>query len=132
MKPIQLAILIDDQEIDQRLYQRVLARSGLVGETLTFSFADDALEHLLKYPELDVDVIFLDINMPRMDGFQFLDAAAETLGPDFAKFVIVMLTTSVLPADRDRALAHDVVKEFISKPLTVEHVEHVAALLTDQ
>lgn len=127
--PIGLAILIDDQEIDQRLYAKVLRRSGLVADTLIFTYADEALEHLKLRPELDVDVIFLDINIPRMDGFEFLDAALDSLGNEFAKVVIVMLTTSLLPADRDRAMAYEIVRDFVSKPLTEADVEHVAGLL---
>lgn len=128
-KPIKLAILIDDNEIDQRFYNRVLQRSGLVEEVLTFTLAEDALAHLTVSRGLEVDVIFLDINMPRMDGFEFLEAATDQFGSQFAKVVVAMLTTSLNPADRDRAESFEVVKDFIDKPLTVEHVENIVKLL---
>lgn len=130
MKPIKLAVLIDDNEIDQRHYNRILNKSGLVEEVMTFTYADEALEHLQAKSDFEIDVIFLDINMPRMDGFEFLEIATEQLGDSFAKIVIAMLTTSLNPADRDRAASFGVVKKFISKPLTVEDVKDVAALLT--
>lgn len=126
---INLAFLIDDNEIDQRHYKRVLERSGMVENVMLFSFADDALEHIKAHPDLEIDVIFLDINMPRMNGFEFIEAAIEQIGVSFAKVVVAMLTTSLNPEDRERANSFEVVKDFITKPLTVEHVKRVARLL---
>ncbi|MEM7598900.1 MAG: response regulator [Pseudomonadota bacterium] len=128
-KQIKTAMLIDDEEFDQRQYLRVLQRSGLVETVLQYTYAEDALAHLETHPELEVDVIFLDINMPRMNGFEFLEAATEKLGADFVKTVVVMLTTSLNPDDRTRAESYDVVRDFINKPLTIEHVERVAKLV---
>lgn len=128
-KRIKLAMLIDDDEVDQRIYKRVMDRSGLVDEVMCFTYADEALAHLIANPDLEIDVIFLDINMPRMNGFEFLDAATQEFGSEFARMVVVMLTTSLHPEDERRARDMEVVKEFIRKPLTVEHVEVVARLL---
>jgi len=122
--PVKLAWLIDDSEIDLRHYARVIDRSGLVEEVTTFTFADEALAHLKANPDLEVDLIFLDINIPRMNGFEFLEAATAELGAGFAKVVVAMLTTSLNPRDREEAARFDVVKDFINKPLTVEHVEN--------
>lgn len=128
-KPIKTAMLIDDEEFDQRQYKRVLTRSGLVETVLQFTYADDALAHLEANPDLEVDIIFLDINMPRMNGFEFLEAATEKFGPDFVKTVVVMLTTSLNPNDRTRAESYEVVRDFISKPLTQDVLEHVVDLV---
>ncbi|WP_424978555.1 response regulator [Leisingera sp. S232] len=128
-KRIKLAIIIDDDEVDQRIYRRVMDRSGLVDNVMCFTYADEALAHLIAHPDLEVDVIFLDINMPRMNGFEFLDAAMQEFGSAFARMVVVMLTTSLHPEDEQRAKGMEVVKEFIRKPLTVEHVAEVAKLL---
>ncbi len=129
---IDTVMLVDDEEIDQKTYQRVLKRSGLVGEVLVFTYATDALEYLKSNPEQTVDVIFLDINMPRMNGFEFLEAATEELGEAFARMVIVMLTTSIDPKDRKRAADNPLVRDFLDKPLTISHVEHVAKMLADR
>lgn len=122
-------MLIDDEEFDQRQYLRVLQRSGLVETVLQYTYAEDALAHLVAHPELEVDVIFLDINMPRMNGFEFLEEATEKLGADFVKTVVVMLTTSLNPNDRTRAENFDVVRDFINKPLTLAHVERIAEMV---
>ena len=127
--PIKLALLIDDEEIDQRQYRRVMDKSGLVGEVMTFTYADQALEFMRENPDLNIDVIFLDINMPRMNGFEFLAEAVDKLGKGFAKIVVAMLTTSLNPDDQIRAKGFEVVRDYINKPLSVEDVARVAALL---
>lgn len=125
---IPLVMLIDDESFDQSLYRRLIARTGLVGEVMSFTYADEALAYLTAPKSRRADVIFLDINMPRMNGFEFLEAATERLGPEFAKIVVVMLTTSLIEKDRERAAAFPVVRCFINKPLTVEHLQEVAQL----
>ena len=127
--PIQTAMLIDDESFDQKMYQRIIKRSGLVGEVLPFIYADEALAYL-KLPDCKpIDVIFLDINMPRMNGFEFLSAATAALGEGFARMVVVMLTTSLENSDRVRSNAYPVVRRFINKPLTVDHLNDVATML---
>lgn len=129
---IKLAMLVDDELVDQRMYKRVINRSGLIETLLTFTYADEALEHLINNPELEVDVIFLDINMPRMNGFEFLEAAQSELGRGFAKVVVAMLTTSLSQKDQDRAKEFDVVRAYINKPLTQEDLEEVDTLINPQ
>lgn len=126
---IETAFLIDDAEIDQKSYRRILSRSGVVGETLSFTFAEAAIDYLEDNPDKIVDVIFLDINMPGMDGFEFLEAASDRLGNKFAKMIIVMLTTSIDPKDRSRAESHPLVRDFLNKPLSVDEVLRIAQLL---
>lgn len=126
---IPTVMLIDDEAFDQKLYQRVIARSGLVDRVLPFLYADEALAYLCSPECGKVDVIFLDINMPRMNGFEFLEAATRTLGTRFAAMVVVMLTTSLERRDRDRVADHAMVRRLINKPLTVDHLREVAEML---
>jgi len=85
-----------------------------------------------KDDQPDVDFIFLDINMPRMNGFEFLRAATRLVGTPFAKLCVVMLTTSLSPDDRALAHSFDVVKDFINKPLTLDDIKNVVELLDRQ
>ena len=124
-------MLIDDEEIDQKQYLRVLKRSGIVDNVITFSYADEAFEYLKENGDATVDVIFLDINMPRMNGFEFLEKVTQELSREFAHVVTIMLTTSLDPRDREKAAKFDVVRDFVSKPLEVSHVERAAQLLAD-
>lgn len=127
---IRRLMMIDDNEIDQMMYRRVIKRSGMVDEVVGFLWAHEALEYLLDPANPSVDLILLDVNMPRMDGFEFLQAASEAAGSDFAP-VVVMLTTSLNPRDYDRAMQYDAVREFLHKPLCLEHIAHLATLLED-
>lgn len=115
---INTVMVIDDNDIDQLLYQRIIKRSGTIDRVISFSYADEALEYLKQKDCEKIDVIFLDINMPRMDGFEFLNAATEQLGESFVQSVVVMLTTSLTIEDRERSRKYSIVKAYINKPLT--------------
>ena len=128
--PIARLIMIDYDKFDHKLCERLVARSGLVGEFISFLSAEDALDYLKSTTLPAADAILLDINMPRMDGFAFLDAATEKFGDAFARVVVVMLTTSLNPHDEDRAKSYEVVKGYCSKPLVAEHLRDIHHLLT--
>lgn len=129
--PISRMAIIDDAEFDQMLYARIIARTGLVGETLCFYSAEEALSYFESPTATPVDVILLDINMPGMSGFDFLDHVTETRLKSCADVVIVMLTTSLDPSDLARAKKFDMVKEYINKPLEEAHVVRIKELLTE-
>jgi CheY-like chemotaxis protein len=129
---IENVMLVDDEKYDQLIYKRVLDRSGLVGTVHSFTYAEEALVFLKQKNRPKIDVIFLDINMPRMNGFEFLQTASAELQDSFTDAVIIMLTTSLDPKDQDRANEFEIVRDFINKPLTIEHVQKIADMLKAQ
>ena len=123
-------LVIDDNAVDLMLYRRIVRRSGHFAEVHAFHYATEALDWLEAREAPAVDAILLDVNMPRMNGFEFLAAAAERLGPRFDACVVIMLTTSLDPADVERAKSFGaVVRGYVNKPLTLEALERVVALV---
>ena len=121
--------LIDDDHVTNML-NRYYLEEHFEGLTIQlFGKAKTALEDLFEsknYP----DVIFLDINMPEMNGWEFLDALLiqGKSGNHFPD--IYMLSSSLDPADRMRAENNALVRGFISKPFDVENLRFLAVPAT--
>jgi CheY-like chemotaxis protein len=122
-------LVIDDSDPDL-LYTKVILEAAAIAEAVrTFETAIDALAYLKRPEGHQADVILLDINMPEMSGFEFLDAYEQLHASHQARAVVVMLTSSPHPPDRARALAYGCVKGYVVKPLDVPSAEGVLALL---
>ena len=120
-------MLIDDDEIDNETHSRVLRKSGKVRDIIVYQYADEALEFLKSKEANEIDLIILDINMPRMNGFEFLEAYKELANGQKAQHVVVMLTTSGHPGDAERARKAGLVADFRQKPLTLDMFEEIIA-----
>ncbi|WP_338469230.1 Protein-glutamate methylesterase/protein-glutamine glutaminase [Roseobacter fucihabitans] len=123
---LRSVLLVDDDKVTNLMHMRLIRRSGLIDHVDVVTDGLAALEYLkekringLPTPEM----ILLDINMPRMDGFEFLEDYAS-LSVKFrpVKPMIIMLSTSVLRADQDRAEADPNVYRFISKPIGADDI----------
>lgn len=114
-------LIIDDDPIICLLHQRLCEANGLP-YSKTFCRASDALSYLLKNnSEAKNFIILLDINMPGMNGWQFLEALQkEEL---LAGIYLVLVTSSIDRADLERSRNFPLVNTFISKPLTTELVQ---------
>lgn len=116
-------MLIDDSEIDNLVNKHILTKSDLANEIIIFSLAQEALDFFSnsssnEYPEL----ILLDINMPIMNGFGFLQEYSKLLADKANEINIFMLSSSVDPNDIRKSEEYEFVKGFISKPLSLDHL----------
>lgn len=118
--------IIDDDMIYQLIISKVIEHTG---EFDSICFCDDALEAVEKFKSSETilpGMILLDINMPQMDGWQFLDSLI-LLRPNFVnETVIYIVTSSIALADREKALSYKEVSGFLSKPLSVEKLKEIA------
>jgi CheY-like chemotaxis protein len=123
-------MVVDDSEADLLFARIVLERAEAGFEVLPYESAREALARLQDVGAAAVDLVLLDINMPGMNGFEFLDAFDALPAAQRRSAVMVMLTSSPDPSDRERALAHRCVRGYITKPMSAQAVgsllRHVA------
>jgi two-component SAPR family response regulator len=114
-------IVIDDDEIDIFITSTFIKNTGLGERISTFDSAAEALAFLRKEKkdlEKDQGLIFLDINMPEMNGFDFLESFSEFPSSIKKAFKIILLTSSIHMKDVIMAKENSLVYKFIHKPLT--------------
>lgn len=114
--------LIDDDDITNMLHQFFLEEYFPDASIVVFSQAELALESIAENAPLP-DYIFLDINMPVMDGWEFLDTCSKMTIPNFSNIHIHILTSSLDPNDFAKAEQSPFVHGIISKPLEAEKVQ---------
>src|SRR5580692_5067308 len=114
------AMVIDDNQIDLYIAEMVMATTKFSEKVVCVSSAKEALAYLKPLYENPVELpglIFLDINMPEMTGFDFLNEYQHLPENIRKKCIIMMLTTSLDENDRKQAEDNQFVKRFLNKPL---------------
>jgi len=130
-KPLIISI-VDDDEIYQFTASRTIKAVESTCEVLIFSDGERAINFLKdtsERPEQLPDIIFLDINMPIMDGWQFLEAYIKLKPKIGKKITIYMVSSSVDPADTERAKYISELSDYIVKPITPEQFKDLIASL---
>lgn len=123
---VKTILLIDDNNIDSFLTKHLLLKHNIGENIVVVSSALEALKYLdsiYNEPEQIPDFIFLDIRMPVMDGFEFLDEYVHLPDVIKNKCNIFMLTSSNDQLDIDRAAQYSYVKRFLTKPLNVNTLQ---------
>jgi CheY-like chemotaxis protein len=108
-------MVVDDDEICLMMHTRVIINEALHESPMPFNSAEKALAYLHNLPDKEVPaLIFLDINMPDMDGWEFLDLLHQE---EFTQEVyVVVLSSSVDIRDKEKAASYVKVIDFIEKP----------------
>lgn len=110
-------IIIDDNEDDLLFAQINVERCGESADLKQFLRASDALAFLASGEVVGPTLVLLDINMPVMNGFDFLDAFEQLPITSRPNMKVVMLTSSMDERDHRRALSYASVKDYVRKPI---------------
>ena len=121
----QRAMVIDDSRIDRFVAERIIKRSFFAEEVLLMESAISALDYLQAIENIGdlPEVIFLDIRMPVMDGFGFLDSYNTLSDKVKRNCIIAMISSSADVNDHLRARSSQYVACFMEKPLDKEKLD---------
>jgi CheY-like chemotaxis protein len=135
MKKIASLLIVDDNSFDILYTRKILEKTGQFEHVYAVTDGAEALELFRNYEESRRQhpeafpplMILLDINMPLMNGFEFLTQYSQLEnGPAIDPSIIVMLTSSSFEDDRKRALDDPLVKDYVVKPMTRQRAAELA------
>ncbi len=112
-------LLVDDNPIDLMLNERVISKLVPEAEIIKKESAISALEYLKEDGNIP-EIIFLDIKMPLMNGFDLLNAIEKEDNLSESAIRVLMVTSSVDPQDKEKASGYEKVIGFIEKPISPE------------
>jgi len=129
MPLIDTVLLIDDDEINNMICTKIISKNDFATNVVACSSARQGLKYLQDALTDGAKplptVIFLDINMPVMNGWDFLDQYKQMPGLADKGIVLIMLSSSSSANDLSRAQSYPQVSDYITKPLTAVHLQHV-------
>ena len=123
-----LLAIVDDDKIFQFTLTRVINYNKQVERIINFSDGEKAIQYLADNKATNEnipDIIFLDVNMPFMDGWQFMEQYASLKTKIEKKIDIFMLSSSVNPIDIERATKISEISNYIIKPMKLEEVKRI-------
>lgn len=125
---LNCVMLVDDNEYDNFFHERIIKKSGKVNHIVAVESGKEALNYLtnstmeeLSHPNL----LFLDINMPGMNGWEFLEEYKKLSHEQQVKILVIMLTTARNEEDKARAKSIKPDIGFLTKPLTDEKFKDI-------
>lgn len=132
MKKVKCILLIDDSDWDNAFNQLIIKEADVCDHIKIVKNGIEGLEYLKKsgdnvytdlYPK--PEVIFLDMNMPKMNGFEFLEQYQNLDKKIKAKLLVIMLGTPLTNDDNEKVQKYEEVNEFEGKPLSVQKVKEI-------
>ena len=129
MKALNKAMIIDDDALNNYICSKIITYTGFAKNTIDFTHADLALQHLIEIinenPDDLPEIIFLDIDMPGIDGWAFLKEYEKLDKTYKDRIYLSILTTSVFESDRHKAEGFSDVDSYLCKPLSAEELTRI-------
>jgi CheY-like chemotaxis protein len=115
---------VDDSKIDLFIHAEIIKQVSATATCLNFNFAGDALLYLSNEKNNWPNIILLDIHMPIMNGFDFIEQYKKMPNSLRALCKIIMLSSSLNPNDQEKIKQEAEVFEFIEKPLSADKIRN--------
>ena len=134
MKKVQLCCIIDDDPIFVYGTKRIIKEVDFAESILVYNNGQDALDGLTKIflaKEPLPDVIFLDLNMPILNGWEFLDEFKNCQSDRSKSITIYIISSSVDPRDLERVKDYDQVDNYILKPITPDDLAKILGAVVE-
>lgn len=127
---IKKLLCVDDDKTTLTLIKLIVNKVSFAEEIITKQNGKEALEYYHELSESAVtydypDLIFLDLNMPIMNGWDFLDEFVAQFYEKFAGTKIIILSSSTDPKEKERAKKYPFIIDYVSKPLTVSALKNL-------
>ena len=117
--------VIDDDDIYQLIIKKLIKRSDLFEKQHYFKSAAQVIKDL-EDSKLEIpDLILLDINMPQLDGWQFIEKLRTFEKSLLSKTAIYIVSSSIAYSDKERAERYEEILGFLSKPVTVKDLKRI-------
>lgn len=129
METLTKVLCVNDSEINSLIMKRLIIKTSFAREVVNVYNGQQALDYYLKLAEnpeqqdAAPDLILLDLEMPEIDGWEFLDHFCQSFLPLFSHTKIVITSFSVDDKDFERAKGYSCVIDFLNKPLTAGYLE---------
>jgi CheY-like chemotaxis protein len=128
---LNLILSIDDDRVTQMLNQMIFSRTTFAKKCLPFMNGDEAvtyfnqLTEMAGTPDNTPAVIFLDLNMPIIGGWEFMAKMEEKFTHQFPDIKVVILSSSIDPEEKKQAKENPTVIAFLNKPLTLDMINEL-------
>lgn|SRR5690606_28502946 len=116
-------LIIDDDDIVLLVERKMLQRCSISADPISFKGGKPALDYLKEINEIEDVLILLDINMPQMNGWEFLTQLEQLDKKN--KIFVIMVTSSIDRYDKEVAQKYERVIGFIEKPITAENCKNL-------
>ena len=123
--PSTCVVLIEDDQAMNYYHQRLFVKQDFADEVLSYHSAKEALNGIKSLQQVTLLYIFLDLNMPQMDGWHFIEELEKLKFDSTTQIKLFVLSSSVNPNDMMKAKQNSAVTDYLSKPLSIETITNI-------